>query len=81
MLRIGAPILAASTVWLAGKALQSGYAAATGAPPPKPDDLDVPVIRIVLFAVATATVTALIRVGIERGAAKAIARNQGPVPV
>ena len=81
MLRMAAPILAAGTVFLAGKALRAGYAAATGAPPPKPDDLEAPVVRLVVFTVATATVTALINIGIQRGVAKAIARNEAPAPV
>jgi hypothetical protein len=81
MLRMGAPLVAAGTVWVAGRALRAGYAAATGAPPPKPDDLDAPVMRIVLFAVATATVTAIINVAVQRGVAKAIAKQEAIEPV
>ena len=80
MLRMGAPVVAAATVWVAGRALRAGYAKATGAPPPKPDDLDAPVMRIVLFTVATATVTALINVAVQRGVAKAIGSAEAPAP-
>jgi len=76
MLRVSAPLIAAGAVWVAGRALRSGYSAATGAPPPKPDDLDVPVLRVVLFAMATAAVTAVINVSIQRSVAKAAHRRQ-----
>lgn len=76
-LRMAAPLVAAGTVWVAGKALRSGYAAATGAPPPAPDDLEAPVLRIVVFALATATVTTMINIAVQRGVATAIARQQG----
>jgi len=79
MLRLGAPMLAAGTVFIAGKALRAGYTAATGTHPPKPDDLDAPVMRVVLFALATAAVTAIINVGIQRGVAKAVSRSPEPL--
>jgi hypothetical protein len=76
MLRLAAPLIAAGAVWAAGKALRQGYSVATGTPPPKPDDLDVPVLRVVMFAMATAAVTAVINVTIQRGVAKAAHRRQ-----
>ncbi len=72
-LRMAAPLVAAGTVYLAGRALRGGYQTATGTPAPKPDDLDTPVIQVVLFAIATAAVTAVINVTIQRGVAKASA--------
>lgn len=75
MLRLAAPVMAAGAVWMASKALRSGYSAATGAEPPRADDLDVPVVRVVLFAMATAAVTAVINVSIQRGVAKAAHRR------
>lgn len=81
MLRMAAPLVAAGTVWVAGRALRAGYAAATGAQPPTPDDLDAPMLRIIGFAVATATVTALINVAVQRGVAKAIAKQGAIEPV
>ncbi len=77
LLRIGAPIVAAGTVFIAGKVLRSGYSAMTGNEPPKPDDLDTPVTRVILFAVATAAVTAIINVSVQRGVARA-AHRAGP---
>jgi len=75
VLRVVAPLAAAGAVFVAGKALRAGYQAATGAPAPKPDDLDAPVLRVVLFTVAAAAVTAVINVGIQRGVAKASAKR------
>lgn len=75
MMRLAAPLIAAGAVFVAGKLLRSGYSAVTGAPPPKPDDLDVPVARVVLFAMATAAVTAVINVSIQRGVAQASHRS------
>lgn len=75
MLRFAAPVLAAGAVWVASKALRSGYSAATGAAPPRPDDLEAPVIRVVLFAMATAAVTAVINVSIQRSVARAANRR------
>ena len=72
------PVIA-GTVFIAGKALGAGYTAATGTHPPKPDDLDAPVMRVVLFALATAAVTAIINVGIQRGVAKAVSRSPEPL--
>ena len=76
VIRIAAPIVAAGTVFLAGKALRAGYAMATGSEPPKPDDPDAPMSRVIVFAVATAAVTAVINVSIQRGAAKAAVRAE-----
>ena len=74
VIRVAAPIVAAGTVFLAGKALRAGYSVATGSEPPKPDDPDVPIARVIVFAVAAAGVTAVITVSIQRGAAKAALR-------
>lgn len=76
MLRLAAPVIAAGAVWVAGKALRAGYTAATGAEPPRADDLEVPVVRVVMFAMATAAVTAVINVSIQRGVAKAANRRE-----
>ena len=78
MFRLAAPMIAAGAVWAAGKALRSGYNRATGAPPPAADDLDAPVLRVVLFAMATAAVTAVINVTVQRGVAKALDRGHAP---
>jgi Protein of unknown function (DUF4235) len=74
-LRMAAPMAAAGTVYLAGRALRGGYQAATGAPAPRPDDLETPVLHVVIFAIATAAVTAVINVTIQRGVAKASANR------
>ena len=81
MLRMGAPMVAAGTVWLAAKALRAGYAQATGNPPPRPDDIEAPIVTVVIYAVAMASVSALINVGIQREVAKAIHKSEAPVPV
>ena len=74
ILRIGAPLVAAGTVWLAANALRSGYSKATGNTAPMADDLDAPVMRVFMFALMTAAVTTVIKVGITRGVAKAAHR-------
>lgn len=72
--RVAAPFIAAGTVFVAGKAIRAGYQAVTGKKPPRPDDLDVPVSRVILFAVATAAVSAVINASMQRSVASAARR-------
>jgi hypothetical protein len=72
-MRITAPLLAAGGVWLAQRALSDGYKAATGAPPPKADDLEAPMSRVLLFAAGAAMMAAVVNVVITRQVARAAA--------
>lgn len=79
LLRLGAPILAAGTVFVAGKIIQRSYEAATGAPPPQPDDPETPMRRVLLYAVASAAVSAVINAAVTRMVAKAGQKQELPV--
>ena len=71
MLRLAAPVLAAGSVYVAGKIMGAVYVAVTDSEPPTADNPETPIGRVIVYAVATAAVTALINVGIQRGVAKA----------
>ena len=73
LLRMGAPIIAAGGVWLAQQAISGGYKAVAGAPPPKADDLEAPMTRVLVYAAGAAVVAAVINVLISREDAKATA--------
>lgn len=79
LLRLGAPILAAGTVFLAGKIIQRGYEAATGSEPPQPDDPEAPMRRVIFYAVASAAASAVINAAVTRMVAKAGQKQELPV--
>ncbi len=81
MLRLGASVAAAGTVYVATKALRAGYSKATGSTPPTPDDLTASTTRVVVFAIATAALTAIIQVSVQRGVARAISKSEPQEPV
>ena len=80
-MRFGAPLLAAAGVWAAQQAITHSYRAAAGSAPPKPDDLDAPITRVLLFAGGTAVVAAVVNVLITRGVARASANRKATLPV
>jgi len=71
VLRLSAPFLAMGGVWVAQKALTSGYRAATGNTPPTADDLDAPIARVLLYAAAGAMVAAIINTAVTRQVTRA----------
>ncbi len=77
LIRMGAPLLAAGGVWLAQQALSGGYRAAAGSSPPKADDTEAPMSRVLLYAAGAAMVAAVVNVVITRQIARATAPQLG----
>ena len=77
LLRLSTPVIAMATVWVANKAVAIAYEKTTGDPIPTPDDLDVPMRRVVLYSTATAVMGAAITVCINRGIARATTSEPG----
>lgn len=71
MLKLAGPVLATGTMFFAGKIMNRVYEGVTHNTPPSPEDLDVPISRVLIFAVTTSAVTTVIHVAIQRGIAKA----------
>lgn len=80
VLRLAAPIIAMGGVFLVRKAMTGGFQAATGSAPPKPDDLDESLTRVIVYAAGVAVATAVINTVVQRGVAKAVARQDEPLP-
>lgn len=80
VLRISAPIIAMGGVFLVRKAMTGGFQAATGSTPPQPDDLDASLTRVIVYAAGVAVAAAVINTLVQRGVAKAVARQEEPLP-
>jgi hypothetical protein len=74
--RMAAPLISATSILVAGKAISAGYRAVTGKRPPQPDDLEVSTLRVMAFAVGSAAAFAMINAGIQRSVATAALRRQ-----
>ena len=77
LLRLGTPVIAMGTVWVATKAVAIAYEKATGDPVPRPDDLDASFGRVIVYAAATAVLGAAITVVVNRGIARATTAEPG----
>lgn len=80
VLRLSAPIIAMGGVFLMRKAMTGGFQAATGSAPPKPDDLDESLTRVLVYTAGLAVAAAVINTLVQRGVAKAVARQEEPLP-
>lgn len=80
VLRIAAPVIAMGGVFIVRKAMTGGFQAATGSQPPKPDDLDESLTKVVLYTAGVAVAAAVINTLVQRGVAKAVARQEEPLP-
>lgn len=76
-LRLGTPVIAMATVWVANKAVAIAYEKTTGDPIPTPDDLDVSLKRVFLYSAGTAVLGAAITVCVNRGIARATYAEPG----
>ena len=65
-LRLVAPLVAIGATLLVRKVLESGYTRVTGHAPPRADNRDVSLGRVLLFATVTAVGVALVNVTVER---------------
>jgi len=68
--RTVAPLAAVGATWVARKGMTKAYEDKTGHVPPKADDREIPLSKVIMWAVASAMVAATIDVIINRLAAK-----------
>jgi len=68
-LKVAAPILAIGAGLLVRKVLDTAYEKTTGAPPPRANDRDVKLGRVLVYAAATAMAIAMVNVIIDRSTA------------
>ena len=64
--RVVAPLAALGATWIVQRVLSSGYRAATGKEPPHASDRSQPLVRVFLWAAATAAAIAVVNVAIDR---------------
>lgn len=60
------PIAGFAATWLARKGLAVAYTKRTGHPPPVPDDPEVPLRSVLIWAISTAVVAAAVDVVVTR---------------
>lgn len=77
LLRLGSPVLAMGTVWVANKVVAIAYEKSTGDPIPASDDFNVSLRRVLLYSTATAVLGATITVCVNRGIARATTPEPG----
>lgn len=61
-----APAVAIGAGWAVKQAMSKGYTAKTGQTPPKAADRDVPLMRVLLWAAATAAAVAMVDIAVNR---------------
>jgi len=74
LVRALAPVAAIGLTLVVRKALASSYQAFTGNEPPKDDDPEASIARVLVFAVSTAVAVTIVNVLITRGVARHSAR-------
>ncbi|TAK69479.1 MAG: DUF4235 domain-containing protein [Actinomycetota bacterium] len=73
LIKIAAPIAAIAATWGARQALGAGYRKATGTPPPRNEDIEVPLRKVLIFAVLSAVAASVANVLITRAVTRATA--------
>ncbi len=69
LLKYAAPVIAIGATWAVKKIMDKSYQRFTGSPPPRASDRDSGMVRILLWATATAAAIAIVDVVITRIAA------------
>lgn len=64
--KVAAPIIAIGATWAVRKAMEKSYSGLTGNPPPRANDPDQGLTRVLLWATATAAAIAIVDVVISR---------------
>ena len=64
--RMVAPVITIGATWIASKTLSAGYRGLTGHEPPQAGDRNTPLIRVVVWALVTASAVAVIDVVVAR---------------
>lgn len=65
-LKVVAPLLAIGAGIVVRKVLDTAYEKTTGAPPPRANDRDVRIGRVLVYAAATAMAIAMVNVAVDR---------------
>ncbi|MBI1376445.1 MAG: DUF4235 domain-containing protein [Frankiales bacterium] len=65
-LSLAAPVIALVGTWAARKVLEKAYVRSTGNKPPSAADPDASMRRVIVWAVATAAVVAVVQVAVDR---------------
>jgi hypothetical protein len=71
LLRLTSPIIDLGAVWVGQKAMSAAYRGATGREVPVANDLNTPVVRVLLYASAAAVLGAIITTSVNRVIAQA----------
>jgi hypothetical protein len=66
VVKIAAPVIAFGAAWIVRKAMETAYTKATGHAPPKVSDPDARMVRIIVWAAATAATIAVVNVAVDR---------------
>jgi hypothetical protein len=64
------PAAELATIWGVRKLMEWAYRRRTGAEPPKPENRDESLYRVVVWAAATAAALALVKVAVDRASAR-----------
>ncbi len=65
-LKLVAPVVAIGATFVVRKVLEVGYTRATGSAPPRANDRDQSMGRVLLWAVATAAAIAMVNLAVDR---------------
>jgi hypothetical protein len=79
VVKVVAPVVALGVTWFARKALETTYSKTTGRDAPHPTDPEVPIVRAIGWALATASIVAVTNVMVDRwvGRHEALAEIEG----
>jgi hypothetical protein len=66
ILKVAAPIIAIGATWAVRKVMEKGYSGLTGNAPPRANDPDQKLTRVLVWATATAAAIAIVDVVISR---------------
>ena len=66
LLKMAAPLLTITAAWAVRKGLEKAYTTTTGGSPPRANDPDASMRRVILWAVATAAAVAVVNVAVDR---------------
>ena len=66
ILKVAAPIIAVGATWAVRKLMDKSYSGLTGNPPPRANDPDQRLTKVLLWATATAAAIAVVDVVISR---------------
>ncbi|HRY09614.1 MAG: DUF4235 domain-containing protein [Actinobacteria bacterium] len=75
--RLLTPLVSVGAAWATKKSLNAMYARRHDGTIPSKDDVDVPFARVLIWALATAVVVALVDVAVQQGMARLAERPHG----